>query len=341
MRPTDDVSGAAASGAAASGAAAPRAEAAKWFARTRAGELDAAGQAELDAWLAADPRHAYEYRVLESIWQAAADVPTDRLRALAEPRRRGLAGGRRQVLALSVLALVVGAGVPFWLSQRPAAEQTAEQTADYRTGPGERRVVALPDGSSAELNSRTHLKVRFDGGVRQVELVTGESLFSVNTEPGRPFVVDAGLGSATVTGTRFDVRRDADELRVVVESGSVRVAGRQDEPASAVSVTPGLGVTVSAQGKVAAPQPAPVAATLAWRTGQIVFSDTDLASAVREVSRYREHPVVLGAGQGLANLRLTSVFRIDDTEAFLTALPHILPVTVQKLADGRAEVLAR
>ncbi|MBB1593216.1 FecR domain-containing protein [Achromobacter sp. UMC46] len=316
---------------------AARAEAATWFARTRSGELDAAGQAGLQAWLAADPRHAYEYRVLESIWQAAADLPPDRLRTLAEPRRRARSSSRRQVLALSVTALAVGAGVLFW--QR--AQLPAVQTAEYRTAPGERRVVALPDGSSAELNSRTHMKVRFGADARQVELLEGEALFSVDKDARRPFVVDAGLGTATVTGTRFDVRRDADEVRVVVESGSVRVAGRQDDAASAVSVTPGLGARVTARGKVDAPQTAPVASALAWRAGQIVFSDTDLASAVREVSRYRAQPVVLGGGKGVADLRLTSVFRIDDTDAFLTALPHILPVTVRRLPDGRAEVVAR
>lgn len=316
---------------------AARSEAAKWFARTRAGDLDAAGQAELQAWLAADPRHAYEYRVLESIWQAAAEVPADRLRALAEPRRRVRSSGRRQVLSLGVTALAVGAGVLFWQRQQPPAVQTAE----YRTGPGERRVVALPDGSSAELNSRTHMKVRFGAQARQVELLEGEALFSVGQDAGRPFIVDAGLGTATVTGTRFDVRRDAEELRVLVESGSVRVAGWQDDAGSAVSVTAGLGVRVTASGKVEPPQTASAASALAWRAGQIVFSDTDLASAVREVSRYRAQAVVLGGGKGLAELRLTSVFRIDDTDAFLTALPHILPVTVRKLPDGRAEVVAR
>ncbi|CAB3628427.1 FecR family protein [Achromobacter pestifer] len=316
---------------------APREAAAKWFARARSGEWDAAGQAELDAWLAADPRHAYEYRVLESIWQAAADVPADRLRALAEPRRRVSSAGRRQVLTLSLTALAVGAGVLFWQQQQPPSLQTA----DYQTAPGERRVVALPDGSSVELNSRTHLKLRFDASLRQVELVTGEALFSVEKDAGRPFVVDAGLGSATVTGTRFDVRRDAEDMRVVVESGSVRVAGRQDGAGQAVSITPGFGARVSAGGKVEAPQAVQVASALAWRAGQIVFSDTDLASAVREVSRYREQAVVLGEGAGLADLRLTSVFRIDDTDAFLTALPHILPVTVRKLADGRAVVQGR
>ncbi|MNV71946.1 fec operon regulator FecR [compost metagenome] len=163
----------------------------------------------------------------------------------------------------------------------------------------------------------------------------------MDKDAGRPFVVDAGLGTATVTGTRFNVRRDAQELRVLVEAGSVRVAGRQDDTASAVSVTAGQAARVTASGKVEPPQTASVASALAWRAGQIVFSDTDLASAVREVSRYRAQAVVLGDGKGLAELRLTSVFRIDDTDAFLTALPHILPVTVRKLPDGRAEVVAR
>lgn len=320
-----------------SGAEALRAAAAKWFARTRAGELDAAAQAEFDAWLAADPRHGYEYRVLESIWQAAAAVPADRLRALAEPRRRPASPARRQMLALSMTALAVGAGVLFWQRQEPSAVQAAE----YRTTVGERRIAALPDGSSVELNSRTRLTVRFDAAGRQVNLIEGEAIFSVAKDAGRPFVVDAGLGTATVTGTRFDVRRDADELRVVVESGSVRVAGREDAADSAVMVEPGHAARVNGLGRVQAPRAVTLESALAWRAGQIVFSDTDLGSAVREVSRYRAQPIVLATGKGLADLRLTSVFRIDDTDAFLAALPYILPVQVRRLPDGRAEISAR
>ncbi|WZB75817.1 FecR domain-containing protein [Achromobacter insuavis] len=208
---------------------------------------------------------------------------------------------------------------------------------EYQTQVGELRSVALPDGSRAELNSNSQIRVRFDDAERRVLLVAGEALFSVEKNAGRPFVVDAGLGTATVTGTRFDVRRDAEQMRVLVESGSVKVAGAHD--AAAVPVTAGQGVRIGAAGQADRAGLVDVAATLAWRGGQIRFSNTDLASAAREVSRYRQQPIVLGPG--VEHLTVTSVFQTRDTDAFLTALPHILPVRVRQLPDGRSEISAR
>lgn len=308
-----------------------RHEAARWFARAHSGEWTAAAQAERDAWLAADPRHAAEYRMLESIWQAAAALPEDRLRALAEEPRRAQRPARRRALGLGLCALLAAIALGIW--------QHADPVAEYRTAAGERRSVTLPDGSTAELNSRSRIEVRFDGARRLVLLQEGEALFAVEKDAARPFVVDAGLGRARVTGTRFDVSRDTDQLRIVVESGSVEVAGRADK--TAVSVGAGSAVRIDASGHAGQVRDYPVAAALAWRQGQIVFADTDLASAVREVSRYRQQPIILAPRQGLETLRLTSVFQTADTDAFLTALPHILPVAVRRLPDGQAEIVAR
>lgn len=308
-----------------------RAQAARWFARARSGTWTDAAQAELDAWLARDPRHASEYRMLEEIWLAAGSIPADRLRELAEPPPRPASRMRRQALGLGLCALAAGVAVAIW---RPG-----DGMAEYRTAAGERRSVTLPDGSIVELNSRSRLQVGFDDARRRVVLQAGQALFTVREDMARPFIVDAGFGSARVTGTRFDVRRDTDRMQVVVESGSVEVAGAQD--AAAVAVAAGNSVLVDASGHAGRARPVAVAVELAWRNGQIVFADADLRSAVREVSRYREQPVVLATGQGLEDLRLTSVFQTADTDAFLTALPHILPVAVRRLPDGRAEIVAR
>ncbi|WP_032127059.1 FecR family protein, partial [Piscirickettsia salmonis] len=264
------------------------------------------------------------------IWQAADAVAPERLRALAEAPRRAAHSGRRAALALSLGAAILAVGG--WALWPRGAGWT-----EYQTQVGELRSVALPDGSRAELNSNSHIRVRFDDAERRVLLVAGEALFSVEKNPGRPFVVDAGLGTATVTGTRFDVRRDADQVRVLVEAGSVKVAGAHG--AAAVPVTAGQGVRIGAAGQADRAEPVDVAATLAWRGGQIRFSNTDLASAAREVSRYRQQPIVLGPG--VEHLTVTSVFQTRDTDAFLTALPHILPVRVRQLPDGRSEISAR
>lgn len=87
MRPTDAASPGRPGGEA--GADAIRAEAARWFARAHSGAWDAAQEQARADWLAADPRHAYEYRLLESIWQAADAVAPERPSACAPwPKRR-------------------------------------------------------------------------------------------------------------------------------------------------------------------------------------------------------------------------------------------------------------
>lgn len=301
-----------------------RQQAARWFARTRSGDITAAETAERDAWLAADARHAYEFQMLQSIWTCAGEMPAGRLRALAEPPARRVDARRRQAL-LVLTALVAGAGA--WAWQRGDTE--------YRTAVGERRTVSLPDGSTAELNSDSHLRLSFDGAARRVVLLAGEAMFSVQKDSNRPFVVDSGLATVTVTGTRFDVLRDAG-VQVVVEEGSVAVAGKAGE--AAVMLAAGQMVVVDAQGRSGQVMAARLDSLLAWRKGQIVFSNTALAAAAHEVSRYRQQAIVLAPGQGLEALRLSSVFQTADTDAFLTALPHILPVKVAKLADGRSEI---
>ena len=308
-----------------------RAQAARWFARAHSGEWDDTVRAERDAWLAADPRHAYEYRVLESIWQAAADIPEDRLRALATARSRRVSTSRRRA-AVTLCTGVLVAGLAIWNWSRGAVEM------EYRTALGERQRVTLSDGSVVELNSGSHIQVRFDDTTRRVRLLAGEALFSVEKDAKHPFVVDAGIGTALVTGTRFDVRRDTDQLSVVVESGSVNVAGRAD--AEPVAVAAGNAARIDVSGRAELSEHVDIAAELSWRKGQIVFRGTDLASAAREVSRYRQQPVVLASQPALRQLQVSGVFRTDDTDAFLAALPHFLPVQVRPLADGRQEIVA-
>lgn len=328
MRPTNAASPGRAGREA--GADTIRADAARWFTRAHSGEWDAAQEQARADWLAADPRHAYEYRLLESIWQAADAVAPERLRVLADMPRRTAHSGRWAALALSLGAAIIAVGG--WGLWPRGVGWT-----EYQTQVGELRSVALPDGSRAELNSRSRIRVRFEDAERRVVLVEGEALFSVEKNASRPFVVDTGLGTVTVTGTRFDVRRDAEQVRVLVESGSVKVAGAHD--AAAVPVAAGQGVRIGATGQADRAESVDVAATLAWRGGQIRFSNTDLASAARDVSRYRQHPIVLGSG--VEHLTVTSVFQTRDTDAFLTALPHILPVRVRQLPDGRSEIAPR
>ncbi|AZD03360.1 FecR family protein [Pseudomonas chlororaphis] len=318
------------------GQATVRDEAALWFVRLQEPAIDAEERQRFDVWLAQHEAHRDEFQLLQSLWAATDLVPKERLQALcATPspsiRRRPLL---RYAVAASVLVVAVGLGLFSGLNQ------PAGYSAEFATAPGERRHVALPDGSQVDLNSRSRLRVRYEQGLRSVELSEGEAMFSVEHDSSRPFVVAAGPGKVTVTGTRFDVRRDASQTRVAVEQGTVRVQGRDAADSDFVNLTAGLGTAVDARGQVAAAYAVDPQALTAWRSGKLVFNNASLNEVAAEVSRYRDQPLRVGS-EAVGRLRLTSVFKADDTDALLKALPSILPVAVKTHADGSQEIIAR
>jgi transmembrane sensor len=325
------------------GAQTVRDQPAFWFARSRDGDLPAEERAAFQAWLDEHDQHAHEYRLLQNLWGAADLLPKARLQALCEPdaavplptpRSHSRRTFVRYAVAASLVAMVTAGGLYFGLSQQP------DYSAEFATVLGERRQVPLPDGSVVDLNSRTRLKVHFFSARRQVDLIEGEAMFSVEHDTSRPFVVQTGDGSVTVTGTRFDVRRDPAQTLVAVESGTVKVKGRADEQANQVTLTAGLGSSIDASGNVTPASTINTAAVTAWRGGKLVFNDAPLSEVVQEVSRYRAKPLRVAEGKA-ANLRLTSVFKSDDTDALLRALPSILPVAVRTLADGSQEIFSK
>lgn len=310
-----------------------RDEAALWFTRVQDAPLNPGDQQRFSAWLAQHSQHRDEYQLLQGLWTATELVPKARLQALcATPptrvKRRPLL---QYALAASVLAVAVGFGLVNGLGG------PASYRAEFSTALGERRQVSLPDGSLIDLNSRSQVRVNFQGDQRGIELTQGEAMFNVEHDSSRPFVVVAGAGKVTVTGTRFDVRRDTQQTRVVVEQGRVKVQGRDSE---FVNLTAGLATRIDAQGRVAPAEAVDAQALTAWRSGKLVFNDARLSEVAAEVSRYRERPLTVGSA-AVGNLRLTSVFKSDNTEALLKALPGILPVAIRTHDDGSQEIIAR
>ena len=309
-----------------------RDDAARWFVRLQEPAVDLKEYRRFEAWLDEHPQHRDEFQLLQGLWTAADLVPAKRLQALCETppthRRRSLLV--RYAVAAGVAAVALGLGLFSGLNY------PATYTAAFSTALGERRHVALPDGSVIDLNSRSRVQVRYEKDRRGIELTEGEAMFSVEHDSSRPFVVEAGSGKVTVTGTRFDVRRDLNETRVAVEQGTVKVQGQGPD---AVSLTAGLGTQINAQGQVAAAYAVNPAELTAWRSGKLVFNNASLSEVAAEVSRYRDKPLTV-ANDSVGHLRLTSVFKSDNTDALLKALPSILPVTVRTLDDGSQEIIS-
>lgn len=332
----------------------PVERAALWASRLADGRMPADQQAEFQAWLDADPAHETALREIVGAWEAveqyaaSAEVMALREAALASARRsldrraRGrLPRSRVWVLiaATVLLALVTGGGAWMWLSPRT-----------YETAVGERRVVALADGSKVSLDADTVVKVRYTGETRRLWLERGRAKFEVARNPLRPFSVAAANEVVVATGTAFSVELVQRQVRVVLYEGHVMVldrAGRGARRTVAVGprriaadqlLSPGRELILPAQSPERAAPPAVVAASdpvrsLSWEAGQLVFEDEPLRIVVERMNRYADRPLEVG-DEAAARVRVSGVFRAGDTDALVQGLAAAFDLKARGGASG-------
>lgn len=97
----------------------------------------------------------------------------------------------------------------------------------YTTDIGEQRSLALTDGSTVELNSRSRIKVQYTEYERRIDLLEGQALFQVAKNKTRPFVVQTGNTRVRAVGTAFDVYRASSGTVVTVVEGRVAVHSKE------------------------------------------------------------------------------------------------------------------
>lgn len=127
-------------------------------------------------------------------------------------RKASKAAGVALLLALAIGALA-------WLDPAYKRER-------FATAIGERRDVTLADGSQLLLDSGSQIEVSWHPLSRRVALRAGQVLFEVSPARYRPFVVSAGSTDIRVLGTRFNVRRLDDDVRVTWSVAGWRSAPR-------------------------------------------------------------------------------------------------------------------
>ncbi|MBW7903313.1 MAG: FecR domain-containing protein [Rhodocyclaceae bacterium] len=245
-------------------------------------------------------------------------------------RTAGQAGG---ALAVALLAGLWWAD-PAWRSETHA------------TRVGQREVVRLADGSELTLDTATRLTVAWHLRTRRVGLEQGRAQFSVSPSAWRPFEVAAGSARVRVVGTRFDVWRKPGITEVSVYEGRVAVwrDGGADDARILLQAGQRAGVPADAGGGAGQGGPSvggfDTERGAAWQKGELVFQNTPLREAAAEIQRYRGQAIRIH-GQHVAALQVSGVFASDNTEQLLDLLPGILPVAVERKADGSVDILAR
>jgi transmembrane sensor len=209
----------------------------------------------------------------------------------------------------------------------------------YATPVGGLASVPMADGSKVTLNTNSQIRIALTAHERSVELRQGEAFFEVSKDPQRPFVVRAGDKRVIAVGTKFSVRRDGDEIAVVVTEGKVRVAegpgtsAFRDGGSADVFLTPGSIARMGESGVLVQRESLPDAEEmLSWRAGVLMFRNQTLADAVAEFNRYNARKLVI-RDPAVASLKVEGNFRATSIDAFVRLLESGFPVHAEAQDD--------
>ena len=298
-------------------------QAAEWLTVLMSGEASEAEHAAWQRWRGADPEHERAWQHIDAVSRRFNGLHRGAAaQALAGTEQQAVNGKRRQLLAW----LGVAAGGGLLAAQTGAWDGVRALRADYRTATGERREVVLDDGSVLSLNTHTAVNVRFDASHRLIELLAGEILVSSGHGAGSaaPLVVATREGLVRALGTRFVVRQQDGVSTVEVLESAVEIRPR-DSAGAPLLLAAGRGVAFSRQA-TDAPHAVDAHAD-AWSRGQLIVDDVTLGDFLADLARYR--PGVIDCAPAVAQLRLSGVFPLADTQRILNMLPNSLPVQVR------------
>jgi len=296
-------------------------QAVAWFVALQDETCDDKKRAGFQKWLTRNESHALAYAEAEKLWgtldgMKTAEVPGMKAARNARARTRPSAG---LGLTLTILFLLLGA----WRLDYSAP------TVLYSTGVGQRLSIALEDGTNIQMNTKTQLQVRLSWFRRDIALLEGEAVFSVAHEPFRAFTVTAGDLQIRDIGTRFDVYRKAQDIRVAVLEGEVALKPKDSWLDSELQA--GFSRRFS-NGRLQSVEAIDRNKESVWLDGRLVFEHTPLSEVIEELARYHEVGFVF-ADPSLAKLTLSGTFDTGDLNPFLNALEQMFPLRVKRQPD--------
>ncbi len=305
-------------------------QAAHWLVAREQPEWSADDAHALSAWLDESIAHKAAFWRLEAGWRAADRLAATRVGRLVAPARQWMP---KQVWAITAsVAIVCMAALAIWQFFPSSVDSAAIRVA---TAVGDRRQVALADGSAVTVNTASTVRASFAGGQRQVWLDRGEAYFEVAHDRRHPFVVFAGGRKVTVLGTKFSVRRDGDTVTVAVAEGRVRVEDSDPAtPERAAIITAGDVAIARGQSMLLADRSEErVQDALSWRRGVLTFDQVTLEQVAHEFNRYNRRQIRLGDAQA-GRMRIGGSFEATNIDAFTRLLHDAFGLRVFNDKDG-------
>lgn len=311
-----------------------------------AGEGSGEERRRFEQWVAEDPQRG---SVLDSLrpyfasrptasasvdvdaaWAAmAARIEQDKLGVEADRTGRSQGQNTRWrrwgMAAAATLLIVTGAS----LLLVPNLPDSGRLT--VATGPGEKRDIALADGSRIVVAPLSRVEMLGD---RRAKLL-GEAYFVIAHDPSRPFRVETADATVQDLGTSFVVRAGSarQPTFVAVEEGVVSLApATSPTGAEALVLREGESGTMSSAGPVRGDS-ATWSRGMAWTRGEIVFDDLPLPEVARELNRWFGITVQL-ADPSLESRSLTARLSDESVDEIIEAIARSLGVKHTRAGDS-------
>lgn len=151
--------------------------------------------------------------------------------------------------------------------------------------------IIMSDGSTIWLNAGSTLQYPsvFSGNERKVQL-TGEAFFEVAHNPAMPFYVEVEGTKIKVLGTKFNVNayQNEEALKTTLIEGKVLISKGNNE----LVLNPGEQAVTFGNSNVIQKRTANVEEVVAWKNGFFQFERADIATIMRQVSRWYNIEVV-------------------------------------------------
>jgi transmembrane sensor len=308
-------------------------EALDWIVRLKTGDPTRADVEVLQRWREQSVAHEEAFKKAAAIYRhasiaarelAAQPVGIDGAQVAPQsplkiPARRTFLGG--VVAAAAAGYLIVRPPLGLW----PSLE---ELSADYRTGKGEHRRIALSSDVSLELNTQTSVALREVQDETRIELISGEASVVAARSGSKPLVMLAATGRISAVAAVFNVRCLGGVVAITCLNGIVDVV--QDgkavrlQEAEQVSYSPG-GIEASV--------PIDPAQVTAWQAGLLIFRDRPLADVVDEVNRYRSGKIII-TNADLKRRIVNGTFQISKLDEFVLQVQQLFGAQARSLLGG-------
>lgn len=333
----------------------------EWHIRMINDAVSVTERADFEAWRGADERHAEAYDRASQLWTAYGKLEKTELDpALFERNRTHSSkslGGFWQIAktqsaaavgAFAAVTLMVFLVSQLWVSSGGVEDEAPQALVAYTSDTGEGRVLVLADASEVTLGPDTRIEVAMSESSRQIRLLRGAAVFSVASDPDRPFYVQADRFTARAVGTVFDVRFNGGVVRLSVSEGIVealhpREAGR-DVPGLLTKVRLHAGELLHATTEhgLSTVSAFDISDFAVWRNDRLQYEDAPLSELIADANRYSERPIEFDESiPDPSSIRVTFSFSGHRVERMLDALPALFPIQVDSSDPAKFVLVAR